>query len=228
MFALSMVLFGLLYSDAASADETPRDNAKPLSTEDCDKLIEQLVNPNKVPFKDVYVLNLKDAGVNEEELRESFKKVEEAYNALSKNIATALPVLMKRIDDKRYSFVAEDPSSGVYTIRTVGHACRAIVRHHVEVHWKETKRSVTEGRPREHAPSFISDLGKWWETRKGRSLAELQLEAMEWVMTLKKPDFFQSEEAWKDALTKVGDMADGIRRTKKPVFVNHKFYSIGK
>src|SRR5581483_3153758 len=138
------------------------------------------------------------------EHEKTFKKIGAAYNTLSENIEVALPVLMKHINDKRYSFVGEQPSSGVYQLKPVGWACSEIVHAHVEAHLLKTFCHSREGHPL--AYSFIRHCGgldKWWGTRKGKLLAELQLEAMEWVMKQERPKLevtFESEEAWKEAL----------------------------
>src|SRR5687768_9982569 len=99
MFARTMILALCLalYSDGARADEKPRDKTKGLSAEECEKLVEQLVNPEKKPFER-FVLDLEDAGVSAPELWKSFEQVSEAYDRLGQNIEVALPVLMKHVN----------------------------------------------------------------------------------------------------------------------------------
>ncbi len=120
-----ILTLGILAAVALNAEGGEKTAAKPkrLRAADCEKLVEQLANPNKPPFEKLYVLDLPE-GSSEAELLKSFQKIGEAYDTLSANCEVALPALMKHIDDRRYSFVQEQPGSGVFRKKTVGEACR--------------------------------------------------------------------------------------------------------
>ncbi|MGA2031678.1 MAG: hypothetical protein ABSG68_05440 [Thermoguttaceae bacterium] len=108
---------------------------------------------------------------------------EHAYVILRQNIGfRAFPYLLDSLDDERYSFTAWEDSRRVDW--SVGRACFEIIRDHLEPRWKRS------GPPRAPRPSYSEhcNLNKraqakaWWEIRKQKSLRELQIEALEWVV----------------------------------------------
>src|SRR5262249_46201214 len=148
------------------------------------------------------------------------------YNKLSANIEVALPILAKHVNDERFSYVYVQPSSGVYLTQSVGGACSSIIHEHVEVYHRYTRRP-RDDEGRSDSLFFIhagcGQINKWWKTRKQKTLAELQLEGIEWVLRQKKPDYFKSERDWARAKTALEEMAREIRDFRKPIKVNHKF-----
>jgi hypothetical protein len=197
---------------------------KRITESQCERLVAQLVNPDKPPFKEHYVLEL-PRGQSESILWQRQQTIGAAYDKLSANIEVSLPVLMKHVHDDRFSYVYEEMAgtSGGYLKASVGYACRRIVGAHVEVHYRSTTKYVFEGTiPR--SMSFIDSCGgfdKWWKSRKRKSLAELQLEGLEWVLRQKKPRHFKSEREWARALKSVREMARQIRSSRKPIRVAH-------
>jgi hypothetical protein len=209
----------------AAAGKSPNRKKGPVTEADCEQLVKQLVNPEKPPFKEPYVHDLPKS-TDEGELWRKQAKIKAAYDKLSDNIEIALPVLMKHIHDDRFSFVYEElyGTSGGYLKESVGGAFREIIAVHVEVNKEYTTRWNYDG-DTPHRPSFILNgcggFGKWSKTRKGKTLAALQLEAIEWVMKQKKPKYYKSEKDWKTALTWVKDLAEKIQATKKPIKVKY-------
>src|SRR5262249_49951567 len=144
-----------------------------------------------------------------------------AYKALSDNIDVTLPILAKNVNDKRFSFVCTS-TSGAIINKSVGEACVDIIISHVEVYREHLTKGDFAGVPR--CPSFIRECGgfeEWWKSRKGKSLAELQLEGIEWVLRQTKPKEFETKEEWAKAKQTVARMAKDIRTSKKPIAVEH-------
>ncbi|MBI1916719.1 MAG: hypothetical protein HYS12_18595 [Planctomycetes bacterium] len=219
------------------AGETPKrgapigrkasDKKARLTPEECERLVAQLVNPDKPPFTGKGVPILPE-GVSKSSLYERQKNVGPAYDKLSANIEVALPILAKHVNDERFSYVYMQPSSGVYETQSVGGACSSIIHEHVEAYHQDTSRPRDdEGRS---SSLFFIDAGcgginKWWKTCKHKTLAELQLEGIEWALRQKKPEYFKSERDWARAKKALEKMAKEIRDSRKPIKVNHEFYS---
>lgn len=219
---LLLATLGILafYATSTDAQDGPGSKKERLTAAECRQLIARLVNPDKPPFTKSFVLRLPE-GVDEKTLRRKQGKITAAYQALSDNIEVSLPILAKNVNDRRFSFVYTS-ISGAITTESVGGACSDIIFAHVEVYRRHTTRPDFSGIPR--CPSFIGERGgfeKWWESRKGKSLAELQLEGIEWVLRQDKPKEFESEEEWAKAKQAVARMAKDIRASKKPIAVEH-------
>src|SRR5262249_39738341 len=172
---LPLVALGVLAASGGAGDkDKPK---KPLTARQCEDLVKQLVNPDKPPFKERYVLNLTKEDLDN--IREKQAKIAEAYEALSASIETALPVLVKNVGDERFSYVCEE-SNGAFVKRTVGGACYDIIAARVEVYHRHVRRDDGNSPPR--SLHFIGDecggVEKWWGEREGKALAELPLEAL--------------------------------------------------
>ena len=231
MFALRTVLplvvLGMLAAPAG-AGEKPAPKT-PLTEKECEKLVEQLVNPNKPPFTEDYVLDLpKDVSLDT--LRKQQEKVEIAYDRLSANVEVALPVLVKNLGDKRFSYVYEIGWNGCFKKASVGTACYRIIEANVEAYHRHV--SFCDGNSPPRSLHFIWDEAggtkKWWEKRKGKPLADLQLETIEWAMRQPQPKYFPSEAKWKKAVEALEKMAKEIRKSKKPIIVKHEVEFFGK
>ena len=212
----------------AGAGESSDSTRSPLSPAGCRRLVEQLASSEKPPFTDRYVHDL-PKGLGESVLRSRQKPIEVAYNRLSRGIDTALPTLASHLQDKRFSYVYEDGISGVYEKATVGQACTKIIATHVEVYRPLVTKFDDEGRSR--SLWFIQDgcggFEKWWETRQGKPLAELQFEGIEWALRQERPDHFDNPRDWAKAKRSLEKLAGTIRSTKRPIPVEHdvQFFS---
>lgn len=214
--ALSILVAMSLSMDAG---ERPRSSKKRITAEECERLVKQLVNPNKPPFKEHYAFPWElDYG----KIRKQQEKIREAYDRLSDNFEVSLPILVKHVDDDRFSYVYEDVgTSGVVVKASVGKACNRIIKAHVEVYRREVTRPDFAFIPR--CPNFIIDecggVKKWWKSRKNKTLAELQLEGIEWARRLKKPRLFESDKEWDKAKKALRKMTADIRTSNKPIKV---------
>jgi hypothetical protein len=209
------------FAAPASAGEKPDPPKKGLTAAQCERLVEQLANQAGAPFRQPYVMELPE-GVTNGTLRERQQKIAAAYNKLSDNFESALPVLVQHVNDRRFSYVYEDGVSGVYEKATVGDACRRIVEAHVEVYHEHVRGFDETERAR--SLWFLEDRGgvkKWWKGRQGNSLAELQREGIEWVLRQKRPGHFRTEEEWAAAKKALEKMAADVRDSGKPIRVKH-------
>jgi hypothetical protein len=197
-------------------------SAEPLSLEACVALIEQLANPDKPPFSKKHA-NFLPKGVAESSLEKSQRPMREAYNALSDNIEVALPLLVKHCKDERFSCVYEDKISGTFNRLSVADACRAILTAHVDV-FQQAVAKPSDGEGRKYRMRFdyppTGDFDKWWEDRKTSSLADLQLERIEWAANQPQPEYFTAGE-WTAARKSLQKMADEIKQSKRPLPVKH-------
>jgi hypothetical protein len=217
----------LTFATSSDAGEKPSPTRKCLTTAQCERLVKQLVYPGKPPFKGRYVF---PEQVDQEAISARQEKIKSAHDRLSDNIEVALPILVKHTGDDRFSYVFEDVgTSGVIVKTSVGHACYGIITAHVEVYRRHVTRRDFSEIPR--CPSFIDACGgldRWWKTRKDRTLAELQLEGIEWALRQKKPKLFKSAEEWAKAKKDLEKMARGIRAANKPILVKHHVSFFGK
>ena len=206
----------------------PKIAAKPLTIVECKQLVEQLANPNKPPFTELYVREL-PKGVRETDLNDSQKPIAAAYNLLSANIEVALPVLLANCDDKRFSYVYEVGISAVYKCETVGGACSRIIGAHIDVCSNVVTKYNAEGRSKSLQFNYDKAGGyeKWWKDRDGWNVRELQLGLIELALRQPQPDFFSARE-WATAKKELNRLAKQIRDTKRPIPVEHKVQFFSK
>src|SRR5262245_9540230 len=208
---------GLLVLAVTVRVDEAGDKKARLTPEECERLVEQLVSPDKPRFTENHV------PLTEKALLEKQKTIKAAYDKLSANIEVALPILVTHVHDQRFSYVYEDVYRGAYIDLPVGAACCRMIFAHVEVYREHVTR-VQNGRLR--SLSFLSGecggIDNWWKSRKNNTLAELQLEGIEWAMQWQKPSYFESEQDWGKARKALEKMAKGIRGSKKPIQVKHQ------
>ncbi len=221
-----LVAVGMLAAIVAFLDagDPTSSNKKRLTAADCERLVRQLANPNKPPFKEAYVFPHK---LDARKIMKQQEKIREAYNTLSDNFELSLPILVKHTDDGRFSYVHEDVgTSGVIVKASVGKACYRMIKSHVEVYRREVTRPDFAFIPR--CPSFIMEecrgVKKWWKGREKKTLAELQLEGIEWALKLKKPEHFESDDEWTKAKKALRKMAADIRASNKPLKVEDHLF----
>jgi hypothetical protein len=123
----------------------------------------------------------------------------DAAEGLRKKGVAAFPNLVQHLDDKRQSVAFRSVIP-----HDVGDACFCIIREQVFSLPKDYRRSYnrtgadTKSRPR---PYFIepvlfdhSTLPKWLEQRKDKSLREMQIEALTWLIEEERKIGFRNEE----------------------------------
>jgi hypothetical protein len=157
---------------------------------DYHRLVEGLVSPNK-PVK---------CGKDGERPafppdydREAQDHIEKNRRILYEHCADALPYLIEGSTDPRYSLTWQSDSYAGNSC--VGEVCLEIVACHIEVYGRHMSPMSKE---RSHAYLFVprihgavgeqvtkekkKEIEDWWRERKGKTLLELQLEALKWAI----------------------------------------------
>lgn len=200
----------------------PRGKSQPVTVAECERLVEQLANPDPPPFTERYVRRL-PKGLSEASLFKSQKPIADAYDALNENIEVALPVLIAHMDDKRFSHVYDEAVSGPsYMCRSVGATCAMLAFDHIDVDLPAiTKQDSDGGMRTSFTDESRADFDAWWRERKGRPLSEIQLEGIERAIRHAQPDYFTPQE-WDAAQQKLRSLAAQIRETGKPIPVESR------
>ena len=141
--------------------------------------------------------------------------VKTAYRKLTNNFQAALPHLVEHIDDKRYSFPREHPSSSYYENQSVGDACRSIIDR------KLLLRNPMVSDSRDIAVWHSLPIDKQWFQRvRGMSLFEMQLDSLDWLLKQPPPERVGASE-WKSELSEVRQFRNKFFSDGKPV--DHEF-----
>jgi hypothetical protein len=164
------------------------------------QLIAHLVSPNKPPEtgrtkdrREGFVRFPQDYD------KEAQARVNEARKALSDNFDEALPFLVEALDDQRYcmTIVVQEQFFQNYS---VGQVCRNVIASHIEVY-----RDQLEFWNARHWRLYDYPISKeWWRERQERTVADLQLEAIDWAIAKR-----QSDEIWTEK------RESGIRALRK-------------
>jgi hypothetical protein len=176
-------------------------------------LIEQLASPNKAPT----VVNRENASVTfpADYDAKAQVRIEAVRQELCDHFEEALPYLIEAVDDKRYCMTirwGEGPQG--YHNRSVGKICDDLIRSQLEIY----RDSIRFAGP-EHWYRYSYDFSlEWWQKRKGQTLAELQVESINWEI-----DMRQTEAEGRDGKRVAADIAalkklrEEISSTGKPV-----------
>jgi hypothetical protein len=185
---------------------------KQLSDKEIKALIEKLTSPNPEPkaAKDPCLKVPADFDRKKQEL------VNQAFEDLHKAGPQAFSQLVASWEDKRYSITVAHCLSGAYYNWTVGEACRAIIYDQLQPYgtWQE---GGGDPRSMAHRPGYPHEFlwteketKDWLAARKAKSLGEMQLEILDWIVgeEAKEPDKFTKSE--KDKLQqRRKELADG-------------------
>jgi hypothetical protein len=186
--------------NVSPADGT--EEPQPPSAKEIRALIEQLVSPNRKPK--VQEGDSAATGLPRDFDRVKQQQVGRAISKLLRLGPQAFPFLIERWGDQRYCLTASDGASGAFLHKTVGDICRAILFSQLQPYgyWPEGGYNP-DRRPPAYRPLYPSTfLGskesakRWWENNKRKTLAQMQLEALDWVIAeeAKRPGKFKDEE----------------------------------
>jgi hypothetical protein len=188
---------------------------KPPSEEEIKTLVQQLVSPNQAPVtKSPYAKY--PAGYDER----AQERVLDAWLQLRRLGPRAFPYLFDFVDDKRYSFTADGGAADVNW--SVGQACLDRIRCSLQPYGPHYLAGEDDPRGFPRRPNYVrhhnihepAGAKTWWETRKDKSLRELQIETLEWVIAeeAKTPEKYSNRERafLKKVLTK-------LRTAKEPL-----------
>lgn len=137
--------------------------------------------------------------------------VKTAYRKLTTNFQAALPHLVEHIDDKRYSFPREHPSSGYYENQSVGDACRSIIDRKLLLR----NPMVTDSRGIAVWHSLPIDK-QWFQRIRGMSLFEMQLDSLDWLLKQPPPKRVDTSD-WRSVLADVRKFRDKFSSDGKAI-----------
>jgi hypothetical protein len=198
-FVLGLLLAGAALSLAGEKPEA-------ISESEIKALIDQLVSPNPKPI-------LLDKGRETGKFglefrvpkgfdREKQKKVLEARAKLREIGPQAFPFLIARWKDERYCTTVGNDLSGVYYNLSVEHVCGDIIRTQIQPYgYYPAGGDDPRGKP--YRPTYPAkglyaekDVREWWEKNKTKTLYQMQMEALDWVIAeeAKRPGDFTDEE----------------------------------
>ena len=215
-------LLGILIAVLCSSTAILGGEEKKQPTEaEIKQLIDQLRSPNPKPITG-------DEDENEEpeyRLPPGFDKTKQepihaARSRLLKLGPVAFPYLIEKWGDKSYSITTSHGLSGYCHNQTVGDVCRAIICDQLQPYsyWPKTDDDP-RGKPRRpRYPSaflFSQKAAKEWiEKNKHKSLQEMQLEVLDWVIAeeAKRPADFTDKER-----EKLTSLRDCLAKDKKPL-----------
>jgi hypothetical protein len=158
-------------------------------------LIEQLVSPNKEPsikwnFDEPSVKFPPGYDVKAQE------RIKAARQVLQDSFEAALPYLVRALDDKRYSMTIDWAEGDGYYNESVGSICRDVIASQLEVYADKIDFQDVA-----HSRFYDYPVSKnWYEKRKGQSLVQLQMEAVDWAIDRHKAE---PKKRW-----------DGVRRSR--------------
>jgi hypothetical protein len=205
--------------EAAQVDpfggSTPKPHAEKKTTESSEKpkkklteqeikaLVDKLVSPNPKPITgkedpDAAPDYRLPPGFD----REKQKLVRKAVSELKVLGPQAFPFLIERWDDERYCLTISEGINGYCRNQTVGKTCKMIIFDQIQpfgmtqgINDTGLKYVRRPGYP-SHFLSTKTDAKKWCEEHKGKSLAEIQLEALDWVIAeeSKEKDMYPDKE----------------------------------
>ena len=156
--------------------------------------------PPKIPYGDAVYPTDYD--------RKAQEKVLTAWCHLADAGIQAFPLLLEQLDDKRYSFT-KDAGENDFNW-SVGRACFDVMRCQVEP-WYYKTLPGTNGdyclRPRYTGHYFRNAAAakSWWETHKHKSVHDLQIEVVQWILAeeAKTPgEYSPAERMYLEAILK--------------------------
>lgn len=179
--------------------QSAEEEKKPAPTEkEIKALIDQLVSPNPKPIiqKKPTIKLPKDFDLAKQEL------VHEARSKLLKIGTPAFPLLIENFKDEHYSLTTQNGLDGIYWNETLGDVCRTIIFDQLQPGgtWQ-----IGDGDPRSVAKrpayphNFLysqKDAQAWWKQNSKKSLYDLQLEALDWIIAeeSKTPEKYLKKE----------------------------------
>ena len=182
----------------APAEKRPASPAnelkKKLTEQEIRALIDKLVSPNPKPITGDGDYRL-PPGFD----REKQKLVRKAVCDLESLGPRAFPFLIDHWDDKRYCLTVSEGINGYCRNQTVGETCEMIVFNQIQPFgkWQGINDAGLKyvWRP-DYPVHFLSskkDAKKWCEERKCKTLAEIQLEVLDWVIAEEGKDISAEE-----------------------------------
>ena len=176
------------------------------------ELVGTLVSPNKMPI----TRNASGGSVKFPagyDVRAQ-NRIKAARQVLHDNFDEALPFLIDAIDDDHYCMTIDWAEGDAYYNYAVGRVCRDVIASKLEVYRNEIKFM---GPQHWHRYDYGPITKEWWRARTGRSLAELQVEAIDWAIEQRKAE--PKDKVREDRLNEIADLQklrNEIAKSGKP------------
>jgi hypothetical protein len=202
---LAIVLGGsiaLLLSHAARGDGPVNDARSKKYAE----LVAQLVSPNKEP---VIARGGESVTFPKGYDRAAQRRIEEAQEALHDNFVEALPYLIEASNDERYCMTIFWEALDSRYNYSVGEVCKDVIASQLEIYRGE----ILFSKPRWHKYHYPVSKA-WRKTRKDRNLLELQVEAIDWAIELRRTE--DEDERREEELAKLRALRKRITKSGKP------------
>jgi hypothetical protein len=124
------------------------------------------------------------------------ERVRKAEARLRQKGFEAVPYLMEHLEDARYSY---SEFFGEWHNHALGEVCFYIIEDLIDFYGFDYEtREAADGKVMEK-PSYLWSIARdgrmqeWWKERKGRSLGELQLEALQWTIEQERAHGFKDK-----------------------------------
>lgn len=208
----SLVLSVGLCLSAAHFCGSAEPEAKDAAAKKYRALVQQLVSPNVKPITthdgDAAVRLPKGYDVAAQE------RIKAARQTLYDEVEEALPYLVEALDDKRYCMTIDWAEGDAYYNLSVGDICRHIIACQLEVYRDE----IAFGDPQHWNRYNYKPLSReWWEARRDRNLADLQVEAIEWALEQRRAEPKETVgEGREDEIAQLQRLRDKIATSGKP------------
>jgi hypothetical protein len=145
------------------------------------------------------------------EEKKSLEPVKEAFRQLTRHFRASLPLLVEHLNDRRFSYPREHPTSSVFYDQNVGDACHAIIQGKVLL----TGLSFIDDR----------DIGVWVDLTFNKdwyhdvskmTLYQMQVDAIDRLLKHPKLERITNKQ-WEDGLIKVKKFRDEFVRKGEAV-----------
>jgi hypothetical protein len=147
------------------------------------------------------------------------RRIDEVRRILQDNIEESLPFLVEALDDKRYCMTIDWGDGDAYYNRSVGSICQNVIESHLEIYRDKIGFSGPQ-----HWKKYTYPISKeWWQARKDRSLVELQIEAVDWAIELRKVDDMEARTDPAKELADLRKLRDEVESSQKPAKPRHMF-----
>jgi hypothetical protein len=177
-------------------------------------LIEQLASPNQKPVpshRGVWGSVKFPKGYD----IAAQNRIYDTRQLLLDHFEEALPFLVDALDDDRYCMTIDWAGGWAYYNFSIGNICYDLIDSHLEAYREVMTFYGPECWRLYNYPRFSKD---WFKARKGRSLVQLQIEAINWAIERRGAE--RGDCLDDDRMNEVSDLQklrDGIARSRRPV-----------
>jgi hypothetical protein len=190
----TLLLVAAVSAVAAIAGETE------ISKDTIQQLIADLVSPNVAPRRE----HGPRAIYPPEYDRSAQAKVSRAFNKLYGLGTKGFPFLFDHFEDKQYSLTG--PGMVADENKTVGDLCFDILKCHLQPYEPFARNKNWQPTSRLQAPNYFGhfqlrkpeNARTWWEARHDKSLKDLQIEILEWIVAEEEKNVEKYDENERD------------------------------